>query len=515
MAFWNQFPYTNFHELNTDWIVAQVKELAGSVENCEKDIADYKGDIANALAQILDQPTLSQEVYNAMAQFGVVANVKSYGAVGDDKTDDLTAFTKCLTENAGNVVYMPAGTYRLSGTIYIPSKTQLVGAGSNTVLHFIGSGNCIQYEGDESNYCIFSNFVVKGNAGGGDGFNIYGDGNIYQNITVTECGENGFHLHYRGANVDEFGALTRVVNCSAYLNGEHGYYGHDILDSQITNCTFYTNSQKKDNTYDNIHCESAVKISNSHSWNWNDERGYRRIRYALWIKDLSTVVGCHIEGGRTGCARIRNRNTISGNAFYASFGNHNIKIAGMYNQIFATVCTGPANDRFVSVPMPKWRGDIIFDDEEWCNGNNIDISTVGIPIDFSGSDGKNVVKLSGDTVHEPVNDKDNTDICHYVKVNGAGYFKNGYNANVPSGLFHWYTEDREINIGEEGVMVLTNCTVKIKHSDCKGQGQVVYVGINGSGTINCTDGSLVGIGTSYTATNSFTLVATDIGFIIC
>lgn len=513
-----QFPYTNFHELNLDFIIKRTLETEEKVAEYKKDIDNYKGDITNALSEILNEPTLSEEVYKAMAKYGAVVNVKSYGAVGDGETDDLEAFTNCLNEHGGGIIYIPEGVYRLGGTIYVPSKTQIYGAGFSTVLKFTGPGNCIQYIGDETDYCIFTNFAIEGNAGGGDGFNIYGDGNIYMNVSVYRCGGNGFNLRYSGTNVFEFGALTKIVNCSAFLNGEHGYSSNGILDSQMTNCTFCSNSQKADNTYDNIHCSNAIKISNTHSWGWNDAHGYKRARYALWVEESATITGCHLEGGRTGCARLGGRNVVAGCVFYASFGDHNILISGVYNQISASICMGQTYDDFVSTPLPAWRGCIIFDGgDTWCNGNNIDVSTSNIPIDFANSDGMNIVRISGDTVYKPVNLTNPNDSCYFTSVTGVGFNIGGANANVASTAFKYIDgkSDEAVNIGECAIVVLNNSSIRIKRSDCY-QGAIINFGVNGSCTVTCDDGNFIHHGTSYTSNNEgFTIVATDTGFIVC
>jgi hypothetical protein len=48
-------------------------------------------------------------------------NVRDYGAVGDDKTDNTAAFSKCLdaiVAAGGGQIYLPSGVYR--GRITIP-----------------------------------------------------------------------------------------------------------------------------------------------------------------------------------------------------------------------------------------------------------------------------------------------------------------------------------------------------------------------------------------------------------
>ena len=57
-------------------------------------------------------------------------NVMDFGAEADGKTDDTAAFQKALARASalnGGTVYAPAGTYRLNGTINIPSNVALRG----------------------------------------------------------------------------------------------------------------------------------------------------------------------------------------------------------------------------------------------------------------------------------------------------------------------------------------------------------------------------------------------------
>ena len=61
------------------------------------------------------------------AQFELAnaANVREFGAVGDGTADDTEALRRAIA--ARDVVFLPAGTYRVSDTVLLRSKTQLVG----------------------------------------------------------------------------------------------------------------------------------------------------------------------------------------------------------------------------------------------------------------------------------------------------------------------------------------------------------------------------------------------------
>jgi len=57
-------------------------------------------------------------------------DVKSYGAKGDEQTDDTKAFQAAMDaahKSGGGIVFVPAGSYRLNGTLVIPRDVTLQG----------------------------------------------------------------------------------------------------------------------------------------------------------------------------------------------------------------------------------------------------------------------------------------------------------------------------------------------------------------------------------------------------
>ncbi len=73
-------------------------------------------------------------VQDAPAWNGAVYNVTSFGAVGDGVTDDTAAIQAAITAavNAGDQIYLPAGTYLTTGSFTIPSDRRVYGDGMGT-----------------------------------------------------------------------------------------------------------------------------------------------------------------------------------------------------------------------------------------------------------------------------------------------------------------------------------------------------------------------------------------------
>ena len=101
------FPYTNFHDINMDWILRKIYELES------KDTTDNENSIYN---------------------------VKKYGAAGDGVTDDYDAVMACIgsIDNPG-YIYFPPGQYFLSAKI-VAENISFIGAGKNlSILIFDGT----------------------------------------------------------------------------------------------------------------------------------------------------------------------------------------------------------------------------------------------------------------------------------------------------------------------------------------------------------------------------------------
>ncbi len=70
--------------------------------------------------------------------------VTGYGAKGDDATDNRAAFQQALDAcAAGQVVTVPAGIFRIKGSLSMPSNVTLRGAGPATVIKSVGTGEAL------------------------------------------------------------------------------------------------------------------------------------------------------------------------------------------------------------------------------------------------------------------------------------------------------------------------------------------------------------------------------------
>lgn len=63
------------------------------------------------------------------ARLRQLLSVKDFGAVGDGITDDTVAIQAALNAGTSRSVYFPAGTYRISASLLIKTKTTLIGDG--------------------------------------------------------------------------------------------------------------------------------------------------------------------------------------------------------------------------------------------------------------------------------------------------------------------------------------------------------------------------------------------------
>lgn len=81
-------------------------------------------------------------VVPAPGAFAATVNVTAYGANGGDSADDLTAIQNAINAAAsGDTVYVPSGTYYLSGSLQGKTGVKLLGQGRDTtILKYNGTG---------------------------------------------------------------------------------------------------------------------------------------------------------------------------------------------------------------------------------------------------------------------------------------------------------------------------------------------------------------------------------------
>ena len=148
------FPYTNFHRLNLDWIVSviapwrDVKATANSVEygmpasvSLEKSDSETIFNFSipegrpgyGTVTSVNNIAPVDGNITVPLSNLTGVANILDYGAAGDGVTDDSNALLSALAEH--NAVFLPPGrAFNVNATI---SKNifSIFGAGQESSLH--------------------------------------------------------------------------------------------------------------------------------------------------------------------------------------------------------------------------------------------------------------------------------------------------------------------------------------------------------------------------------------------
>ncbi|HRC26981.1 MAG TPA: glycosyl hydrolase family 28-related protein, partial [Alphaproteobacteria bacterium] len=118
------------------------------------------------------------------AKLNEAVSVKDFGAVGDGIVDDTNAFLNALA--ARNCVYVPTGTYLITGTVVVPVGRALYGLGDRSVIKCAADTfNALELR---AGYTTIRNLKIEG---GDAAIKLYGH--------TSECVENHLHdLHIVG-----------------------------------------------------------------------------------------------------------------------------------------------------------------------------------------------------------------------------------------------------------------------------------------------------------------------------
>lgn len=175
-------------------------------------------------------------------------NVLYYGARGDGRTDNTSAFQTAISTIAGQgggILYVPAGTYRIN-SIFLPAGNtpiSIVGQGSSTILMRLNNLAVGQGLIDVSgSFVTLSNLTIDGNVLVSAGLQYSADFStvmgpndpmapvLTENTSVWLHGPAG-HFNMDRVTVQHTGGYAVLVDC----------FTQSIFDVNITNCYFMNN----------------------------------------------------------------------------------------------------------------------------------------------------------------------------------------------------------------------------------------------------------------------------------
>ena len=158
---WFEWPYTDLHSLNLDWILNLIKMWQGQW----KQLPEY---IKEQIEKYLEDANLAEIVQNVLKEYGFVINVKVPGneltpALGDGSTDDTEAIQAMIAYGSehGMPLLFPAGTYRVSG---LNVNVDTVFMGSASVLMLMNGSSSPLISISASFECF--GMTLNGNIGG-------------------------------------------------------------------------------------------------------------------------------------------------------------------------------------------------------------------------------------------------------------------------------------------------------------------------------------------------------------
>lgn len=259
-----KFPYTNFHELNLDWIIETIKKLEKVYETIPESLQvfvnNWLDEHPEATTTVEDGSLTASKFTDALKLEALKDYVtpQMFGAACDGVTDDTEAFQSAI--DSGKLIFVPAGEYKIN-TITFIQHTRMIGAGmSKTKVLSDVSDYCIlipkNADHSEISDMTFTSGIIIGETGtatvqdmnvrltdvqvidGGEGVKINHRGCILTRVRVgnslrgiwlpnTDCILDSCIV----SSVQTFGILVSqpnnlITNCKVFLAGldTNGYY---------------------------------------------------------------------------------------------------------------------------------------------------------------------------------------------------------------------------------------------------------------------------------------------------
>jgi hypothetical protein len=212
---------------------------AGDTVRIEKDADDTA---AYCVIDLVDLENISNPL--AVPANSLSITDPSYGAVGDGVTDCTTALQNCIyaATSQGKTVWMPAGTYVITGSINLPSNATVQGAGmwyttliGNASLYNTSSSKRVTLNGAGNNIHL-SDFAIVGflnyrnDSEPNDGLGgSYGTGSTISRIWVEHTKTGAWLINSSGPVVDGCRFRNTIADGCNLCVG--------MQNTTVTNCT--------------------------------------------------------------------------------------------------------------------------------------------------------------------------------------------------------------------------------------------------------------------------------------
>ena len=244
-------------------------------------------------------------------------SVKDFGAVGDGVADDTTAINAALASlTSGGIVFMPAGTYKTTGSIIIGNNAvTLKGYGKqNTSIKPVGTFDAIQVHGTSFSSWADARSVKDLTIDGSNG--CTGNG-----LSIINCGLRCYFADIYIINMA--GTANSATGCGMYVSSsfDHNYDRIETRANASYGIYVYEKQTAIDGVYEevsNLIFHSCWAISNNAAGTqWNFAGG-----------DTCCILECKPSQGSIGLEFTRNcfSHKIT-NLFYDSPGSAGTGIA--------------------------------------------------------------------------------------------------------------------------------------------------------------------------------------------
>ena len=130
----NQYPYTNLHNLNLDWIISRVKELGNRVDSFSAELREY---VREYLSEFLRDGTL-----DVAAILGGYVNINAFNPAANGATDDSAAFAEAVHF---------CNTYRVNLCCNPSARYYVASPVTENMLHSIDGRGCTFVMGAATN----------------------------------------------------------------------------------------------------------------------------------------------------------------------------------------------------------------------------------------------------------------------------------------------------------------------------------------------------------------------------